>query len=109
MASPIAPWAALGLLGSSAEPQIQQIRQAAEGFERVILRQMLQNLRASSLQDSESVVSRGFSQIGDDHLAEHLAKAGGLGVGQAMAKQMLQQVKAAQLIESSQKAVNTNR
>jgi Rod binding domain-containing protein len=79
--------------------QIQKIRQAAEGFERTLLRQMLQELRSSSLGSSGSLVSQGYAQIGDDHLAEHLARAGGLGLAQAMTAQLMAQMGLAKLIK----------
>jgi Rod binding domain-containing protein len=79
--------------------QIQKIRQAAEGFERTLLRQMLQELRTSSLGSSGSLVSQGYAQIGDDHLAEHLARAGGLGLAQAMTGQLMAQMQLAKLIK----------
>lgn len=81
--------------------QIQKIRQAAEGFERALLRQMLQELRTSSLGASSSLVSQGYTQIGDDHLADHLSRAGGLGLAQAMSQQLLAQMQLSKLIKPS--------
>jgi Rod binding domain-containing protein len=84
---------------AAATAQINKIRQAAEGFERTLLRHMLQELRSSSMAASDSPVSQGYAQIGDDHLAEHLARAGGLGLAQAMTRQLMAQVQMAQLIK----------
>jgi Rod binding domain-containing protein len=79
--------------------QIQKIRQAAEGFERALLRQMLQELRSASLSSNGSLVSQGYVQIGDDHLADHLARSGGLGLAQAMTAQLMGQMRLAKLIK----------
>ena len=86
---------------ASQAAQIQKIRQAAEGFERALLRQMLQELRSSSLGSSSSLVSQGYAQIGDDHLADHLSRAGGLGLAQAMSQQLLAQMQLSKLIKPS--------
>jgi Rod binding domain-containing protein len=81
--------------------QADKIRQAAEGFERALLRQMLKELRSSSLSTGQTLVSQGYSQIGDDHLADHLARAGGLGLADAMARQMIGQIQRAGLTKAS--------
>ncbi len=80
--------------------QAEKIRQAAEGFERALLRQMLKELRSSSLSTGRSLVSEGYSQIGDDHLADHLARSGGLGLADAMARQMIGQIQRAGLTKA---------
>ncbi len=80
--------------------QAEKIRQAAEGFERTLLRQMLKELRSSSLSAGQSLVSQGYGQIADDHLADHLARSGGLGLADAMARQMMGQIRLAGLTKA---------
>ena len=92
-------------LPASATVQIAKIEEAARGFERALMRQMLKELRESSFGTGQSLVSQGYAQIGDDHLADHLARAGGLGLARAMADPLIQQVKAAALINLPKMAV----
>ena len=82
-----------------------KIREAAEGFEAVLVRQMLRELRQSSWSSSNSDVSSGYLQIADEQLAQHIVQSGGLGFGKSMADQMLKQIEAAQLIGADQIAV----
>ena len=68
---------------SAADKNEAKIRQAAEGFERVLIRQMLSSARKVDLsgQDNTSVPSAGYLQLMDDHWADLLAKVGSLGFG----------------------------
>lgn len=97
----------VGLGGVAAAPATneQKIRDAAQGFEVVLLRQMMREMRQSSLSGSSSGINAGYLQMGDEQLASHLAQAGGLGFGKAMANQMLQQIRQSQLIANPQSAV----
>lgn len=92
----------LGLAGASSE---QKIREAAKGFEAVLVRQMLRELRQTSWSKSQSDINSGYLQIGDEHLANHIVHSGGLGFAKAMASQMLQQIQKARLIEGAETAV----
>lgn len=103
----------LGLVGDAqavgwggASPD-HKIREAAQGFEAVLVRQMLRELRQSSWSNNKSEINSGYLQMGDEHLANHIVKSGGLGFAKAMAGQMLQQIEASKLIETSQKAVKS--
>jgi len=58
-----------------------QINKAAEGFEAIFMRQILHQFRSSVSVDGESSSMTGlYTEMFDDQLAEHLAKAGGLGL-----------------------------
>lgn len=96
----------LALQPAASRSSEAKIKEAAEGFESVLIRQMLRELRGTSLDKDKSSLNTGYLDIGDDHLANHLVKAGGLGFAKAMADQMLSQIKTAELIGSKQKAVN---
>jgi Rod binding domain-containing protein len=93
---------------SAADKNEAKIRQAAEGFERVLIRQMLSSARKVDLsgQDNSSVPSSGYLQLMDDHWADLLAKVGSLGFGKKMANELLNQQNIKQLINQEQKAVN---
>jgi len=93
-------------LGSTGISPEQKIKDAAQGFEAVLVRQMLRELRQSSFSNTKSDVNAGYLQIGDEQLANHIVQGGGLGFARAMATQMLQQIETARLIEVSKTAVN---
>ena len=93
---------------SAADKNEAKIRQAAEGFERVLIRQMLSSARKVDLsgKDNTSVPSSGYLQLMDDHWADLLAKVGSLGFGKKMADKLLNQQNIKQLINPEKKAVN---
>ena len=93
---------------SAADKNEAKIRQAAEGFERVLIRQMLSSARKVALsgKDNTSVPSSGYLQLMDDHWADLLAKVGSLGFGKKMADKLLNQQNIKQLINPEKKAVN---
>ena len=84
---------------------VKKIKKSAQEFEAVLLRQMLRELRSSSLSDASKSSNSNYLEMADEQMANNLAAQGGFGFGSAMAKQMLQQVQAAQLINSASKAV----
>lgn len=90
---------------SSSEANSTKIRDASEGFEAVLVRQMLRELRNSSWSNSNSDVNAGYLQIADEQLAQHIVKSGGLGFAKSMADQMLKQIETAKLIGVDQMAV----
>jgi flagellar protein FlgJ len=90
---------------SALDANAAKIQQAAEGFEAVLVRQMLRELRQSSWSSSNSDVNAGYLQIADEQLAQHIVQSGGLGFAKSMADQMLRQIEAAQLIGAAQIAV----
>lgn len=96
------------LPGDAGAAQSRKIEEAAQGFEAVLIRQMLRELRQSSLSTTKSDVNAGYLQLGDEQLAQQLVQSGGLGFARAMATQMLQQIELARLIAPPEMAV-TNR
>ena len=86
--------------------QVKKIKQSAQEFEAVLLRQLLKEVRSSSLVNGNQGSSSTYLQMADEQLANQLASQGGFGFGKAMADQMLRQVQAAKLINSGPNAVN---
>jgi len=85
--------------------QIKKIKQSAQDFEAVLLRQMLKEIRSSALADSNKGSNSTYLEMADEQLANQLAAQGGFGFGKSMADQMLKQVQAAKLITSGANAV----
>ena len=87
----------------------KKIREAAQGFERTLLRQMLSVVRNSNISGTEtkSSMSMAYLQMMDDQLADLLSKTNKIGFGEKMAEQLLEQANIKQLINSEKKAVNS--
>ena len=87
----------------------KKIREAAQGFERTLLRQMLSVARNSNISGTEtkSSMSMAYLQMMDDQLADLLSKTKKIGFGEKMAEQLLEQSNIKQLINSEKKAVNS--
>jgi Rod binding domain-containing protein len=85
-----------------------QIRSSAQGFERILIRQMLSTMRNPSIRgdDDTRTASSGYLEMADDTLADTLSKGKGMGFGDKMAQSLLQQASVKQLIVNDQKAVN---
>jgi len=90
-----------------------QIREAARGFERTLVRQMLSSVRSSELRGGEisgmpSSSSNGYLEIADDKLADSLVAGKGMGFAQKVAEQMLKEPSVRALIEQEKKAVKNS-
>ena len=85
--------------------QVKKIKQSAQDFEAVLLRQLLREVRSSSMVNSDKGTHAAYLQMADEQLANQLVSQGGFGFGKAMADQMLKQEQAAKLITSSPIAV----
>jgi Rod binding domain-containing protein len=88
----------------------EKIRNAAQGFERTLVRQMLSIVRNSSVRgdDKPNTTSMGYLEILDDKVADQLTAGKGLGFGTQMAEQMIAQIKAKTLNDTPQNAVSTS-
>ena len=86
----------------------KKIREASQGFERTLLRQMLSVVRSSNISgiETKSSMSMAYLQMMDDQLADLLSKTNKIGFGEKMAEQLLEQANIKQLINSEKKAVN---
>lgn len=87
-----------------------KIRKAAQGFERTLVRQMLSIARSTNIrgEDNLSTTSSGYLEILDDKVADQLTAGKGLGFGNKMAEQLIQQIKAKNINESATNAVNNS-
>ena len=85
--------------------QVKKIKQSAQDFEAVLLRQMLKEIRSSALAETNKGSNSTYLDMADEQMANQLASQGGFGFGKAMADQMLKQVQAAKLITSGVNAV----
>jgi Rod binding domain-containing protein len=87
-----------------------KIRKAAQGFERTLVRQMLSIVRSTNIRggDAPSTTSSGYLEIMDDKIADQLVAGKGLGFGSKMAEQLIQQIKAKNINETSTNAVNNS-
>ena len=87
-----------------------QIRSSAQGFERILVRQMLSTMRNPNLRgdDTAKTSSSGYLEMADDNLADLLSKGRGMGFGSKIAEQLLQQANVKQLIANDKNAVNNS-
>ena len=83
------------------------MEKAAVGFEAVLMRQWLQEVRKSSL-TQENSPSSGYLEMADDQMAAMLSRNGGLGLARQLSSQLLKQVEAAKLSAGPEKAVIPN-
>jgi Rod binding domain-containing protein len=90
-----------------------QIRDAARGFERTLIRQMLSSIRNPALRGGDisgmaASSTSGYLEIADDKLADSLVAGKGMGFAQKVAEQMLKEPSVKALIEQEKKAVNSS-
>lgn len=84
--------AALSASASRAlSPEGAELRRAAQGFEAIFVRRMLEAARASDLGGSDVIGGAGLDQfmaMRDEHLADIAAKRGTFGIAEAIEKQL---------------------
>jgi Rod binding domain-containing protein len=92
---------------ANAKSDEAKIKESAQGFERILIRQIFTTARKTDLsgQDNSSATSAGYLQLMDDHWADLLSKTGSLGFGKKMAEQLISQMQAKQLIGQEKNAV----
>ena len=69
---------------------VAKLKQAAQGFEAVFLRQMIGAMRSAKLADDDifgSSAEDQFRDMGDARLADDMAKKGGFGVSDMLLRQ----------------------
>lgn len=69
-----------------------EIRSASQEFESILIRQMLQRMRDSSINPYREESSSAYLALGDDQFAKIISASGGFGFGQAMAEQLIRQI-----------------
>ncbi|MEO0906014.1 MAG: rod-binding protein [Pseudomonadota bacterium] len=104
MAPPSGPFALAGPLAApgstmNAEPdsavsaQRRELREAAQGFEAIMVRKMLQAARASSFAQETPLTGGGMEQfqtMRDEHFAEIASRSGALGFARSIEQQLAQ-------------------
>ena len=94
---------------SSIDPvTTKKIQKNAQEFEGILVRQMLRELRESPFAPQGDIMSKSYQDSADDQLAKHIAQAGGLGFGKAMADLMLRQIQQSSLIGSANSTVKSS-
>lgn len=76
-------------------PERLELRKAAEGFEAIMIRRMLEAARASSLAEDAPLTGGGmkqFEKMRDEHFAEIAAQSGAFGFARSIEEQLAQYV-----------------
>ncbi|MGY6551076.1 MAG: rod-binding protein [Erythrobacter sp.] len=79
--------------GRELTPEQAQLRKAAEGFEAIMLRRMLETARASSMAEETPLTGGGmkqFQQMRDERLADIAAATGAFGFARSIEAQLAQ-------------------
>ena len=77
-----------------------ELRQAAEGFEAIMIRRMLANARAASFAEKTPLTGGGlqqFEKMRDEHVAEIAAQSGAFGFARSIEEQLAQYVDAKEI------------
>ncbi len=84
-----------------------KLKQAAQGFERTLIRQMLSSARNTNLNgmDEQGSSSKSYLEMMDDHVADLLSQGQGIGFGRQMAEQLIAQANVAKLNGNQKVAV----
>ena len=76
---------------TSLDPERLELRKAAEGFEAIMIRKMLEAARASSLAEDTPLTGGGmkqFTQMRDEHVADIAAQTGAFGFARSIEAQL---------------------
>jgi len=74
-------------------PERLELREAAEGFEAIMIRKMLESARASSFAGDTPLTGGGlkqFTQMRDEHFAELASQSGAFGFARSIEAQLSQ-------------------
>ena len=87
MIPPVSPFRTAG----APAPDSLELREAAEGFEAIMIRKMLESARASSFAEDTPLTGGGmkqFTQMRDEHFADLAAKSGAFGFARSIEAQL---------------------
>ena len=73
------------------DPQRLELRKAAEGFEAIMIRKMLESARASSFAEDTPLTGSGmkqYTQMRDEHFADIAAASGAFGFARSIEEQL---------------------
>lgn len=80
---------------SSLSAERQELRDAAEGFEAIMIRRMLESARASSFAEDTPLTGGGlkqFEKMRDEHFASVASESGAFGFARSIEEQLAQYV-----------------
>ena len=83
----------------------QKIQEAARGFETILVRRMLSEMRNPVFSADKKDINSGYLEMMDDQLAAQITKGKGLGFADAMTRQLMKQSDIAKLISTQNKSV----
>lgn len=92
MIGPVTP-ARPASAASTLTPEQADLRKAAEGFEAIMVRKMLETARAASLSEETPLTGGGLKQfqaMRDEHFADIAAKAGAFGFARSIEASLAQ-------------------
>lgn len=87
--TPLAPLSSSPALS----PERLELRKAAEGFEAIMVRKMLESARASSFAEDTPLTGGGmkqFTQMRDEHFADIASESGAFGFARSIEEQLSQ-------------------
>lgn len=76
-------------------PERLELREAAEGFEAIMIRRMLESARASSFGEETALTGGGlkqFEKMRDEHVADVASESGAFGFARSIEEQLAQYV-----------------
>ena len=85
--------AAVAAEGESLSPERQALRKAAQGFEAIMLRRMLESARAVRFTEDTPLTGGGrgqFEKMRDDHFADLASTTGSFGFARSIEEQLAQ-------------------
>ncbi|MCK0129435.1 rod-binding protein [Erythrobacter sp. F6033] len=85
----------IGTLPDTLSPERRELREAAQGFEAIMIRRMLETARASSFAEDAPLTGGGlkqFEKMRDEHFAEIAAESGSFGFARSIEEQLAQYV-----------------
>ena len=74
-------------------PERRELREAAQGFEAIMIRRMLETARASSFAEDTPLTGGGlkqFEKMRDEHFAEVASQSGAFGFARSIEEQLAQ-------------------
>lgn len=89
------PVTSLDPTSSGLSPERMELRQAAEGFEAIMLRKLLESARASSFAEETPLTGGGkqqFEKMLDEHFADTASQSGAFGFARSIEEQLAQYV-----------------
>ena len=78
---------------SQLSPERRELREAAQGFEAIMIRKMLESARAASFSEETPLTGGGlkhFEKMRDEHFAEIASQSGAFGFARSIEEQLAQ-------------------